>query len=163
MTNIASTTTKNRLHLKALKARIALKGLAAIDSRTSAARHLISWRDELITALGGDPTPQQLALIELCTRARAILDHVDNYVLSLDSLVNKRGRKLVPIVSQRTALADHLSKLLAQLGLSRIARDSQTLEGYLASKGQTIERVERSSGEETIEDAGESDDNRSNG
>jgi hypothetical protein len=152
MTIVAKTTNKtNRLHLKALKARIALKGLHAVDRRTAAARHLLTWRSELVTALGGDPSPKQLALIELCTRARAILDHVDNYVLSLDSLVNKRGRKLVPIVGQRTQLADHLSKLLAQLGLTRIARDTQTLEGFLASKGQTIERVARSNDEEATD------------
>jgi hypothetical protein len=134
MTNIASTTTKNRLHLKALKSRIALKGLHSVDTRTAAAKHLIAWRDELITALGGDPSPQQLAIIELCTRARAILDHVDNYVLSLDSLVNRRAKKLVPIVSQRTALADHLSKLLAQLGLARVPKPIQSLQEYIAER-----------------------------
>ena len=51
--------------LPALKAKVKLRGLHAIDRRTAAARALLAWRDELITALGGleTVTPQEMALV----------------------------------------------------------------------------------------------------
>jgi hypothetical protein len=52
MTNIAETAKKTRLNLHALKSKILLKRLHQVDRRTTAARHLVAWRDELIAALG---------------------------------------------------------------------------------------------------------------
>ena len=44
---------RTRSGLYALKAKVRVRGLQAIDRRTAAARGLLSWRDELLTALGG--------------------------------------------------------------------------------------------------------------
>jgi hypothetical protein len=108
-----------------------LRSLSQIDRRTAAARHLVAWREELVAALG-DPSPQKLALIELCTRARAVLDHVDQFLLEQPSLIDRREKKLRPIVLQRTALADHLARLLAQIGLERVPKPVPSLAEYLA-------------------------------
>jgi len=133
MTTIAETTKKTRMGMHAFKAKIALKGLQAIDGRTAAARYLLRWKEELTAALG-DPSPQQLALIELCVRARAVLDHIDAYIMEQPSLINRRHRRVLPVVEQRTKIADHLAKMLAQLGLERIPKPVPTLQEYLAEK-----------------------------
>lgn len=133
MTNVATTTKKTRLSLHALKGKIQLKGLHAVDGRTAAAKHLVAWRDELVAALG-EPSPQKLALVELAVRARALLDHVDAFLLEQPSLINRRAKKLVPLVTQRTQLAEHLAKLLAQVGLERVPKPLPSLQEYLAEK-----------------------------
>jgi len=124
-------TTRNGL--KALRSKIQLRGLTSIDRRTATAKHLLVWKEELTAALG-DPSPQQLALVELAVRAKAILDHVDAYILEQPTLINKRARRILPIVEQRTRIADHLAKLLAQLGLARVPKPVPTLQEYLAEK-----------------------------
>src|SRR5688572_3139349 len=45
--------TYSRTGLNALKARVKVRGLVAIDRRTAAARDLIAWRNELVRHLGG--------------------------------------------------------------------------------------------------------------
>jgi len=146
MTTMAETTKKMRLSMAALKARIQLKGLHAVDTRTAAAKHLIAWRAELTAALG-DPSPQQLVLIELCVRARAVLDHIDAYVMEQPSLINRRHRRVLPIVEQRTKIADHLAKLLAQLGLSRVPKPVQSLEEIVAEIAAEKEQPSEQSSE----------------
>jgi len=62
----------SRHGLNVLKARVKVRGLAAIDKRTAAARALITWRSELLADLGGAETvsAQQLALVEMAVRTR---------------------------------------------------------------------------------------------
>jgi hypothetical protein len=50
------------------------------------------------------------------------------------SLVNHRRRSLLPVVRERTALADSLARLLGQLGLERKAKAIPALADYLKSK-----------------------------
>jgi len=119
--------------LKALRSKIQLRGLHAVDRRTAVAKHLIAWKQELVTALG-DASPQKHVLIELCVRARAVLDHIDAFIMEQPSLINKRARRVLPIVEQRTRIADHLAKLLAQLGLERVPKPVPTLQEYIAEK-----------------------------
>ena len=40
------------------------------------------------------------------------------------SLINKRKKSLLPVVKERQALADGLARYLAQLGLGRVAKDT---------------------------------------
>ena len=53
---------RNRLHrpsrhgLNALKARVMVRGLQAIDRRTAAAQTLLAYRKELLADLGGETT-----------------------------------------------------------------------------------------------------------
>ncbi len=45
---------RTRHGLSAAKARVKLRGLAAIDMRTVAARQMVAFRDDLVSALGGE-------------------------------------------------------------------------------------------------------------
>ncbi len=115
--------------------RIKLRGLDAIDHRTTPARALLAWREQLIADLGGVDalSAQKLALVNLAATTRALIDHADNWLLTQPSIINKRRKAFVPIVAQRTALCDSLSRLLAHLGLQRVPKAIPSLQDYLRS------------------------------
>src|SRR5438105_1940002 len=115
---------RSRHGLNAVKARVKLRGLAAIDTRTVAARQMLAFRDELASSLGGeaDLSPQRRKLVDLATRASLYLDHLDAWLAEQRTLINKRSRSVLPVLVQRQALADHLARLLDKLGLDRVPR-----------------------------------------
>ena len=85
----------SRHGLNALKARVMVKGLHAIDKRTAAAQALIAWRSELLTDLGGEEivSAQQLALVEMATRTRLYVDSLDAWlILTMRALIFTRPR-----------------------------------------------------------------------
>ena len=94
-------------------------GARAIDGRSTVARQLAAWRGDLIRDVGGDPSTQQLAVIELATRTKLLLDSVDGWLLVQPSLVNARKKALLPVVRERQQLADSLARMLERLGLER--------------------------------------------
>jgi len=100
--------------VKALKVRVKVRGLSAIDMRTSAAQALMRWRGSLIADLGGEQSvsAQQLAIVELATRTRLYVDSVDAWIVGQPSLVNARKRSLHPVVLQRQQLADSLARYM---------------------------------------------------
>jgi hypothetical protein len=116
----------------------ALKTLGgrAIDGRTSLGKALAQWQAELVADLGGRDaiSTQEKALVELCVRTKLMLDSIDHWLLQQPRLVNLRKRALLPVVIQRTTLANALSQYLGQLGLMRRARPTATLADYLAGK-----------------------------
>ncbi len=124
-----------RTGLRALKGRVAIRGLAAIDRRTAAARALLDWRRELLADLGGEPqlSASQKALVELAARTRLYIDHVDAHLMEMSSLVTRRGR-LKPLVEQRQRLVDSLARVLGQLGLERRAKPVTDLQTYISQK-----------------------------
>ena len=126
---------RSRHGLNSLKARVAVRGLQAIDRRTLAARGLLRWRADLLADLGGEEnlSAQQKALVDVVTRTRLYLEHVDSFLLALPSLVNHRRRCLLPILRERVQLSDALSRYLGQLGLERKAKAVPTLAEYLKS------------------------------
>src|SRR6266852_4628530 len=99
---------RSRHGLTALKARVTVRGLHAVDMRTAAAQGLVAWRNELLAALGGSEnvSPQKMALVEMAVRTRLYVDHVDSWLLSQDSLVNKRRKSLLPVLRERQTLVD---------------------------------------------------------
>src|SRR5260370_27788882 len=113
----------SRHGLNAVKTRVALRGLAAIDMRTVAAREMLAFRGELVAALGGDAelSPQRRKLVDLTTRASLYLDHLDAWLAAQQTLINRRSRSVLPVLLQRQTLADHLAKLLDRLRLDRAA------------------------------------------
>lgn len=126
-----------RTGLRALKAAVRVRGLAAIDRRTAPARALIEWHTDLLADLGGTETVSaaQRALIEDAVRTRLFLDHVDAFLLERSSLIVKRRRqrdRVMPLVIERTRLADHLMQVLTRLGLERRAPKVPDLSDYLA-------------------------------
>ena len=118
-----------------------VRGLAVLDRRTLAARHLLDWRAELLDDLGGEATTSaaQRALVEVATRTKLYLDHVDAVLMAQDSLIVKRTRRrhhLMPLVEQRQRIADSLVRTLTQLGLERRQKRSVDLNQYLAQRAR---------------------------
>jgi hypothetical protein len=126
----------SRTGLNALKARVKVRGFRAIDRRTVAARHLLAWRDDLLQDLGGGErvSAAQLALVELATRTRLYVDHLDAWLMERRSLVIARRRSVLPVLRERQQLADSLARLLGQLGLERREPKAIELGEYLATR-----------------------------
>ena len=123
--------------IKSMKASLNKLGSRVIDKRTRFGRALYMWREQLIADLGGDSTVTvaQLQIIETAVRTKLILDSVDAYLADLGSgIINKRNRKLYPVVQQRTALADSLLRQLTALGLERKAARVPSLQAYIEGK-----------------------------
>jgi hypothetical protein len=115
--------------------RVKLRGFRAIDRRTAAGREAIAFRSELLSALGGvDLSPQRRRLVDMAARAALLLDHVDGWLVGQRSLVNARSRSLLPVLTQRQTLADHLVRVLDKLGLERVPRKVTDLTSYLQSQ-----------------------------
>jgi hypothetical protein len=119
----------------ALRAKVAARGLAALDTRTAGARALLAWRSDLYAALGGADavTPQQRMLIEGVVRQQLYADHLDAQLMSLRGGIGGPRRKVaLPLLRERRALQDSISRMLAQIGLERRARPAKSLNEVLA-------------------------------
>jgi hypothetical protein len=88
-----------------------------LDERTSLFKALREKEREVITALGGDPSPQEQAIIADSIKNMLYVAGLDNYLMNLKSLVRK-GRPH-PVLAARTQLAAHLRENLKTLGLHR--------------------------------------------
>ena len=121
-----------RTHLSALKARVKVRGLAAIDRRTwPPARSWIGAGTSWPTSAGRPMrAPRRSRCVEVAARTRLYLDHVDAHLMALPTLVNRR-RKLLPLVEQRQRLADSLVRTLSTLGLERRPPKPVSLTEYL--------------------------------
>lgn len=110
-------------------------GSRAIDQRTSLGKALNAFRADLIADLGGASavSTQQLTIIDAATKTRLLLNSLDVWLLKQPSLINKRKRSVLPVVLQRQALSDSLTKNMLALGLQRRARPVQTLSQLLSS------------------------------
>src|SRR5437870_5202123 len=73
---------------------------------TPVGRVLAERRASLIADLGGQEacSTAQIALIDLVIRNWLLLDSVDGFLLALPSLVDKRHRKVWPVVLDRNVL-----------------------------------------------------------
>src|SRR5512132_299643 len=91
-----------------------------LDERTSLFKALREKEQELISALGGDPSPQEQAIIGDSVKNMLYIASLDNYLMGLKSLVRK-GRPH-PVLSIRTQLSAHLRENLKTLGLKRVAK-----------------------------------------
>jgi hypothetical protein len=131
----------SRHGLTALKARVKVRGLTAIDRRTVAARALVTWRTELLADLGGDTavSAQQLALVEVAVRTRLYVDSLDAWIMEHGSLVNARRRSVHPVVRERQQLVDSLARLLGILGLERRQPKALDLSEYLRARDRGAE------------------------
>ena len=119
---------------------------AKIDARTSLHRVLREKEQELITALGGDPSPQEKIIITDTVKTLLFIGTVDEYLMSLDGGIIKGG-KVVPVVESRTSLASHLRRNLEALGLQRRVR-TQSLQEILAEQSQQATDDEPAKGNE---------------
>jgi hypothetical protein len=104
-----------------------------IDKRTSAGRALKELEAELVTALGGRDkiSPHQWTLIRATTGTTLLLQRIDSWLLQQDGPpVDKRHRRLLPIVGERSTLIDNLIRLMNALGVEQKA-NAPTLEEML--------------------------------
>jgi hypothetical protein len=91
-----------------------------LDERTSLFKALREKEQELVKALGGDPSPQEQAIIGDSVKNMLYIASLDNYLMELKSLVRK-GRPH-PVLAIRTQLSAHLRENLKTLGLKRVAK-----------------------------------------
>ena len=91
-----------------------------LDERTSLFKAMCEKELELITALGGDPSPQQQAIIADSVKNMLYIASLDNYLMGLKSLVRKG--KPQPVLTIRTQLSAHLRENLKTLGLKRVSK-----------------------------------------
>ena len=91
-----------------------------VDERTSPFKAMREKELELITALGGDPSPQQQAIIADTVKNMLYIASLDNYLMGLKSLVRKG--KPHPVLAIRTRLSAHLRENLKTLGLRRVSK-----------------------------------------
>jgi hypothetical protein len=91
-----------------------------LDERTSLFKALREKEQELSSALGGDPSPQEQAIIGDSVKNMLYIASLDNYLMGLKSLVRK-GRPH-PVLAIRTTLSAHLRENLKTLGLKRVAK-----------------------------------------
>ena len=112
-----------------LKRAVKELGGRAIDRRTTLGKALARWRADLVTDLGGEEaiSTQEAALVDLCVKTKLMLDSIDAWLLTQPSLVNARKRSLLPVVRERTQLADSLARYLNHLGLKRRAREPRSI------------------------------------
>ena len=142
--------------LRAARARIRLEGLRSIDKRTAAGRALVDWKESLTAALGGSEnvSPQQLAVVEEAVRSKAYLDHIDAFLLSLDSVIHKRRKKLYPIVLSRMQVAEHFMRQMDRLGFARIPKPLPAIDPTQLQKILAIEQEVHSEAESNDEPDG---------
>lgn len=120
----------------AAKHALAKFGSHVIDGRSRVAHALDQFRDELVRDLGGPEaiSKQQEVIVSLAVRTHLLVHSLDNYILSLNNLVNQRKRCVWPVVRERTQLADALARYMSMLGLERRARPVEGLQTYLRRK-----------------------------
>ena len=111
-----------------------------LDRRTSLYRALAEKERELISALGGDPSPQERVIIADTVKTMLYVGSLDAYLMKLKNLVRK-GR-VHPVVDVRTRLAVHVRENLKTLGLKRVPREVPDL-GKELKRLQGQERDER--------------------
>ena len=117
----------------ALKARVRLQGLNALDLRTAAARALVAWEHELVEHLGGQDavsTPERL-LVGKVVMTELLIADADRRLLEMATTVTRRN-KYVGLVRERQALVDSQARLLNMLGLTRRARPAKSLQEVVA-------------------------------
>jgi hypothetical protein len=97
---------------------------------------MAEYRGELVADQGGEETitAAKRALVELAVAARFKRLAVEAYLLSMDSLVDRRHRCVWPVVKDAAALEAHERAILRDLGLERRAKAVPSLAEYLAAK-----------------------------
>jgi hypothetical protein len=144
--------------MPALKSKILMYGLSAIDRRTAPARALVEWKTGIVNDLGGPEaiSAQQATLVELACRTKLMLEHIDSFILGQTTMIDAERKSLIPVVRERGTLANSLVYLLAQLGLERKPRRARSLQSYLEEKSGKAEVVsDESDDEHFADDAGQ--------
>jgi hypothetical protein len=121
--------------------RVSAKGLGALDKRSAGYRALAEWRSGLESDLGGVEhlSSQQKTLIEMATRHRLYLDHIDSFLMGLPSVINRRSRRALPILTTRMTIDAALQRTLLALGLKRTEHVPTIAEHFAAKEVENDE------------------------
>lgn len=103
---------------------LAKLGTGRLDRRSAIAQAARRFKEDLVRDLGGDPSAQQLAVIELAARTWIMLSALDDWLMRQPSLINARKKAVLPALRERQQLADSLARYMSQLGLERRTRES---------------------------------------
>lgn len=111
---------KHRHGLSTMKRAIAKLGARAIPGNTKLGYALRAWQRDLIADLGGEDnvSVQQRTIVECAATTRLMIGSLDAWITSQPSLMT-RERKLIPVIMQRQAMVDSLTRMMSQLGLER--------------------------------------------
>lgn len=123
--------------LFSLQRRLKNAGLRKNDGRSAIERIKADWKGEIRTARGGELSPQHETILEAAANTWLLLASVDDWLLDQTSLVNRMRRELIPVIQQRSALVRSLRELLNDVGLTRVAKEVETLGEYLASRAES--------------------------
>jgi hypothetical protein len=103
-----------------------------IDKRSTLFKSLREREQEYISALGGDPSPQEMAIITDAVMNDFYIAHCDNYLLKLKSLMRKG--KPHPCLAIRNGLAAQRRADLQAIGLHRRTKPTQSASAILAAE-----------------------------
>jgi hypothetical protein len=117
-----------------------------LDGRSAISKWLRAREQDYIAALGGDPSPQEMALIRDSARTELYKDTLDGYLARLKTVVRKG--KVHAVLSERTRLAAHLRENLKTIGLKRIQKTLTLAELLAQGEGDGSEGSGDSGGEE---------------
>ena len=91
------------------------------------------FKADVVRDLGGDPSAQQLAVLEVAARTKVMLDAVDDWLLRQPSLVVGKKRSLIPALAQRQQLADSFTRHMQALGLEPAVTEMKAEEAAISS------------------------------
>ena len=98
-----------------------------LDGRTALYKVLREKEEELITALGGDPSPQERLIVADAVKTMLYVGTLDEYLMKLDGSIVQNG-KVISVIDTRTPLAAHLRRDLESLGLQRRVKQQSLTE-----------------------------------
>jgi hypothetical protein len=115
--------------------------MRAINRTSRGGRDLFEWRSKLVSDLGGEAalSAAKLAVIDTACRTRALLDHADAWLLSRDSIIDRKKKRFIALVEERQRLADALTRQLTALGLERAGNASGALPSEWIQKVEPAE------------------------
>ncbi len=96
-----------------------------------------AWRKDAEQDLGGELAATKRALLDAATGSMILLASLDCYVFELaerGGLVNRRSRRVFPVVESRMRVADGLARQLQALGLESRKPSAPALEDYVREK-----------------------------
>ena len=118
------------------------EGTRESDLETDLYNALREKEKELVTALGGDPSPQERILIADTVKTLLYVGGMDAFLATRKRFVYKG--KPHAVLSARTELAAHIRRNLQLLGLHRVAKPALTLEEVLNGHNNHEEDTEKS-------------------
>jgi hypothetical protein len=122
-------------------------GARAIPGNTKLGYALRTWQRDLIADLGGEDNVsiQQRTIVECAATTRLMIGSLDAWLMGQLTLMTKE-RKLIPVVMQRQALVDSLTRMLSQLGLKRVVKQISWQETLAAIQAES----EQDSGTDSV-------------